>query len=93
MIDIKKRTSLIYSDRTANKNKYYIAEVESKNDVFIVHMKYGRLGKQPKISSKPFVSEYKANQFYITKVNEKLAKGYEEVDIEDIIFNEGEFFN
>ena len=88
-----RRTSLILSDRATNKNKYYIAEVEKDGNYFNVHLKYGRLGRLPQKSTKTFVNQHKAIEFYIKKVNEKMAKNYEEVPIEDIMFNEGEFYN
>lgn len=93
MKNLLKRTSLILSDRATNQNKYYIAEVEQDGDQFNVNLKYGRLGRSPQKSIKSFESEYKAINFYIKKVNEKLNKNYEEVAIEDIMFNEGEFYN
>lgn len=87
------RKALIYSDRRENSNKYYIVEMNEVNNVYEVTAKYGRLGKRPAVTMKGFTNEHSARTFYAKKVSEKIKKGYEEVDLEDIMFNEGEFFN
>lgn len=93
MKTLVKRNALIYSDRKANSNKFYIVEMNEENGSYEVIVKYGRLGKFPNISTKSFASEYTATNFYDKKLFEKRHKGYEDVSLEDIMFNEGEFFN
>lgn len=87
-----KRNSLIYSERRENSNKFYIIEMNEDNGYEVI-IRYGRLGKRPTTSTKNFSSEYSARDFYDKKLSEKRKKGYEEVALEDIMFNEGEFFN
>lgn len=93
MKNLVKRDSLIYSERRENSNKYYIIEMNESNGQYEVTVKYGRLGKRPTQSTKPFPSEYRARDFYDKKLSEKRKKGYEDVALEDIMFSEGEFFN
>lgn len=90
-----KRSAFIYSQRRENSNKYYIIEFfgNSNCNEYEVIVKYGRLGKNPTISKKMFDSEYMADKFYKGKISDKIKKGYEEVALEDIMFNEGEFYN
>lgn len=93
MKNLVKRNSLIYSERKENSNKYYIIEMNESNGQYEVTVRYGRLGKNPNKSTKEFSSEYRAWDFYDKKLLEKRKKGYEDVDLEDIMFSEGEFYN
>lgn len=93
MKNLVKRNALIYSERSENSNKFYIVELTEENGIYEVTVKYGRLGKRPTTSTKSFQSEYRANDFYSSKLSDKRKKGYEDVALEDIMFNEGEFFN
>lgn len=89
-----KRQSLICSNKKDNTNKYYIAEVVEKSSTsFEVICKHGRLGSNPRKIVKNFRTESLAYSFFQTKINEKLSKDYKKVELEDIKFSDGSFYD
>ena len=86
---MNKTVALVYSNIQENSNKYYICEQCGMTLI----TKYGRLGQSPKVSKKEYTSEYVASSNLYKIIEKKKSKGYKEVSIEEIIFNEGEFFN
>lgn len=93
MKNLVKRNALIYSERNLNSNKFYIIEMMEENGCYAISIKYGRLGKRPTCSVTDDLTKSKADSIYSKKYSEKIRKGYENVALEDIIFNEGEFYN
>ncbi|HCL4480026.1 TPA: WGR domain-containing protein [Clostridium botulinum] len=83
--------SLIYSNRRENSNKYYILTIVEDGSAYKVICKYGRLGKSPREQEKPYSTIEQATNFYKDKLSELRGKGYEEVDISEIIMSDGSF--
>ena len=92
MIEIMKRTSLVYSDINKNSNKYYILELLKKDDDYTLIKRYGRLGKRPTIIENSY-SLSKATQEFNKTLDSKVKKGYKYCNIEDIMYSDGNFFN
>lgn len=88
------RKALIFSDKGINSNKYYIMEIKQEGEnrySFIT--RYGRLGRRPQVTSEPHITRDMAQYLLVKKYNEKLRKGYKEVDITEIMSNHGEFIS
>lgn len=84
---------LVYSDRSANSNKFYIAEVRENNGMFTLITKYGRLGKTPVVNEKPYgKNSYSCIRKFDSIVSEKEKKGYVITTIDDILVNGSDWF-
>ena len=71
-----------YFDPVANSNKFYVAEVDSNaNGEYRFLATYGRVGATGQLCVKAFTSLDRALSAMRTKCNEKIKKGYVEVEV------------